>query len=101
MWTRSRIKVAKEAIYFRTLDTPKRKILIKSKSLSSINNLESSFKLVPFNLHIKTSILKMANLAHNIYPAWDNGVPLALVALHDILTNVFKTLPEFDATSKK
>ena len=43
----------------------------------------------------------MANLAQNIYPAWNNGVPLALTVLHDILENVFKTLPKFDATLEK
>lgn len=63
MWTRSRIRATKEDSNFRTLDAPKRKTLIKSKSLSSINNLEFYFKLVPFN------ILKMANPSQNIYLA--------------------------------
>ena len=101
MWTRSKTKEMKEAPNFRTLDAPKRKTLIKSRSLSSINNLESSFKSVPFNLHIKTNLPKMANPTQNIYPTRDNGVPLALAMLHDILMNVFKTLPMFYATSKK
>lgn len=101
MWTRSRTRATKEASDFRILDDPRRKTLIKSKSLSSINNLASSFKPVPFNLHIKTNFCKMANPAQNIYPAWENGVPLALAMLHDIQTNVFKTFPNFDATSEK
>lgn len=43
----------------------------------------------------------MANPASNIYPTRDNGIPLYLVSLHDIPSNVFKTLLEFDATMKK
>jgi len=101
MWTRSKSKVAKEAPDFRTLDAPKRKTLIKSKYLSSINNLESSPKPVPFNIHTKTIFLIMANLAQNIYLAWDNGVPIALAMIHDIPKNIFKTLHDFDATTKK
>ena len=92
MWTRSRTRATKEALDFRMLDAPKRKTLIKSKSLSSINNLESSFKLVPFNLHIKMNLPKMVNPTQNIYPAWDNGVPLALAMLNDIPANIFKNL---------
>lgn len=101
MWTRSKFKAAKEAPNFKTLDAPKRKTLIKSKSFSSINNLESSPKIVPFNLHTKVFFLQMANLTQNIYPTWDNGVPIALAVLHDIPANVFKTLPKFDATIEK
>ena len=99
MWTRSKTKVVKEDPNFKTLDAPKRKTLINSKSLSNINNLESSFKPIPFNLHIKTNLSKMANPAQDIYLAWDNGVPLALAMLHDIPTNIFITLLEFNATS--
>ena len=101
MWTRSRTRAAKEAPNSKTLDAPKRKTLIKFKSLSSINNLEPSFKPVPFNLHIKSNPPKMVNLAQNIFPTWDNGVPLSLAMLHDISVNIFKTLLEFDATSNK
>jgi len=82
-------------------DAPKRKTLIKSKSLNSISTLESFSKPEPFNFHIKNTSPKMANPAQNIYPAWDNGVPIALAMLHDIPANVFKTLPKFDATSEK
>ena len=101
IWTKSKSKVAKEALDFRTLNAPKRKTLIKSKYLSSINNLESSPKLIHFNLHTKTIFLRMANPVQNIYLAWDNGVPIALAVLHDSLANVFKTLAEFDTTSEK
>ena len=68
MWTRSKSKEAKEALDFKTLNAPKRKILIKFKSLSSIDNLESSPKPVPFNLHTKIVFPQMANPAQNIYP---------------------------------
>lgn len=100
MWTRSKSKDNKEVLDFKELGTSKRKTLIKSRSLGSINTLESPFKLVPFNLHTRIAS-KMASLALNIYLAWDNGVPLALVALHDIPRNVLKTLPEFYATIEK
>jgi len=43
----------------------------------------------------------MANLVPNIYLAWDDGVPLTLSVLHEILANVFKTLLEFDATTER
>jgi len=101
MWNRSKSKVAKEAPDFKTLDAPKRNTLIKSKSLSSINNLESSPKPIPLNIHTKMIFVQMANPNENIYPTHDNGVPIALVMLHDISVNVFKTLVEFDATIEK
>ena len=63
MWTRSKSKVAKEALDFKSLDAPKRKTLIKSKSLNRIESLNSSPKTIPFNLHTKTIIPQMANLA--------------------------------------
>ena len=85
MWTRSKSKAAKEAQKFRKLGTPKRKTLIKSRSLSSISTLGSSFKSIPFSLSNISILPKMANLAPNIYPTWDNGVSLALVVLHNIL----------------
>jgi len=101
MWTRSKSKAAKEALDFKSLDAPKRKTLIKSKYLNSIESLKSSPKPVPFNLHTKTVVPQMANPVQNLYPTWDNGVPIALAVLHDIPTNVFKTVPEFDATTEK
>lgn len=101
MWTRFRIKEAKEALDFKIFDAPKRNTLIKSKFLSSINTLESSFKPEPFNLHNKAHPSKMANQAQNIYLAWDNGVPITLDVLHDIPTNFFKILLYFDATLEK
>jgi len=91
----------KETLYFKSLKAPRRKTLIKSKSLNSIESLESSPKLVPFNLHTDTISPQMANPAQNIYPTWDNGVPIALAMLHDISKNIFKDLPKFDATTEK
>jgi len=84
MWTGSKSKAAKEAPNFKSLDVPKGKTLINSKYLSTIDNLESFPKPVPFNLHTKIIFLQMANLAQNIYPAWDNGVSIGLAMLHDI-----------------
>ena len=101
MWTRSKSKEAKEVPKFKELGTPKRKTLIKSRSLSNINALKSSFKLVPSSLPNTTIAPKMANLVPNIYPAWNDGVPLALAILHDIPANVFKILSYFDVTTKR
>jgi len=69
MWTRSKTRAAKEAPDFRTFDTPKRKTLIRSKSLNSISTLKSFTKPEPFNLHTRSTSPKMANPTQNIYPA--------------------------------
>ena len=50
MWTRSKSKVAKEVLEFKELGVPKRETLIKSKSLSNIRTLVTSYKIVPFHL---------------------------------------------------
>lgn len=101
MWIRYKSKAAKKAPKFRELIVLRRKTLIKSKSLSNINILKVSFTSVPVSPPNIIIAPKMANPIPNIYPAWNDGVPLSLVVLHDILSNIFKTLPEFNAMIKR
>lgn len=101
MWIRSKSKAAKETPKFRELDVPRRNTLIKYKSLSSINTLKASLTVVPSSPLNIIVTPKMANPIPNIYPTWDDGVPLTLAILHEILTNIFKTLPKFDATIER
>jgi len=90
MWIRSKFKVAKKAPKFRELDVPRRKTLIKSISLSNIDTLKASFTPVPISPPNIIVNSKMAKPIPNIYPTWNDGVPLALVVLHDIMVNVLK-----------
>lgn len=101
MWTRYRSNVVKEALKFRELDVLRRKTLIKSKSLNSIKILKASLIPIPINPPSITITPKMENPIPNIYPMWDDGVPLALTVLHEIAKNIFKTLLEFDVTIER